>query len=187
MTALFTKAQHWQIFLVIFVLPRLLPLILILSNENGFIIQVQNFSIHLGILAGTYYLGWLWVIGTKLHRLVIHGIKGSSLIFKASFVSFALLVVIYLLLIRIYFGPDSLTLEFLSFAILSTFGIMLLPLFIVIVPWLLCSAFIARQLALIRFQRSVELQDYLGDLVLLLIFPIGIWKIQPEINRLVQD
>ena len=47
--------------------------------------------------------------------------------------------------------------------------------------------FVSKSLALAEMQRPLSFYDYAGPFFLLWFFPIGIWFIQPRINRLYAD
>jgi hypothetical protein len=47
-----------------------------------------------------------------------------------------------------------------------------------------CIYFIARALRSVELNRIVTFSDFAGDFFLIWFFPIGIWIIQPRINRL---
>jgi hypothetical protein len=44
--------------------------------------------------------------------------------------------------------------------------------------------FVARSLIIVNKGRQVLLSEYAEPLVLLLLYPIGVWRIQPRINQL---
>jgi hypothetical protein len=47
--------------------------------------------------------------------------------------------------------------------------------------------FTAKTLKSAEMQREAHFSDYIGDFFLLWFYPVGIWFIQPRINRIVQE
>jgi len=44
--------------------------------------------------------------------------------------------------------------------------------------------FISKAIKTIEFQKPVSFSDYAGEFFLLWLFPVGIWIIQPKINKI---
>jgi len=44
--------------------------------------------------------------------------------------------------------------------------------------------FIAKELKTVELQRDVMFSDYIGEFLLLWFFPVGVWVLQPRINKL---
>jgi len=47
--------------------------------------------------------------------------------------------------------------------------------------------FNAKSLKAVELQRPVTFGDYIGEFFLLLFFPIGVWIIQPRINKIFEE
>jgi hypothetical protein len=50
-----------------------------------------------------------------------------------------------------------------------------------------CLYFNAKALKIVEWQRPVTFSDFAGEFFLIWFFPIGIWIIQPRINRLFKN
>jgi len=50
-----------------------------------------------------------------------------------------------------------------------------------------CLYFISKSLKAVELQRDVTFNDYAGEFFLIWFFPIGIWFIQPRINKLFDE
>lgn len=65
-------------------------------------------------------------------------------------------------------------------------GIYVLPMLYVFYAVLYCQAFPAKLLNCIETGKEVSIGHYLGDFFLVLFLPIGIWFLQPRINKVVE-
>jgi hypothetical protein len=45
--------------------------------------------------------------------------------------------------------------------------------------------FVAKTFKTVELQREVAFSDFVGEFFLLLLFPIGVWIIQPKINKMI--
>jgi hypothetical protein len=164
----FLRAKHWQIFLLLLVIPTTLEVV-----ATGYIPTTIRTWKELGT-GGLVYLGlmlidgWLWAMGAFLNALQRYDVR-----MKLSFFRFALV-----------FAPVYMVL-FFPVDLLAN-----LP------PRLLCRCiysqrsafylfyFVARSLVTVNKGKQVSLNDYAKPLILLCLFPIGVWSIQPRINQL---
>jgi len=170
----FVRAKHWQVFLLLFGL-------FFLGNAVGLQSMIQNpdkvFEAIWPVFGLTELLAvclalWLWSLGAFLNSVVVLPHRPR--------LSFFRLAIIYPLLYMPVFMAYFQSLSFKP------------PLLPAIVPLhffaMFCLLydlyFVAKNLALVEKQRSVSLGDYLGYFCGLWIFPIGIWIVQPRINRL---
>jgi len=115
---------------------------------------------------------WLWCLGAFLNSLVAMRLRP-----KLSFFGFAIVYPpLYMPLFMAYFQ----SLSFKPLLLLAIFPLHFFAMFCLLYD----LYFVSKSLALAEKQRSVSLGDYLGYLCALWIFPVGVWIIQPRINRL---
>ena len=173
-TRFFLRAKHWQIFLLIFGLycaGQILAMkSIVAARPSG---RVGGFGILFWILMtlfGFCFLTWFWAMGSFLGSIVRPELK-----LKLGFFRFALIYSV------------SYAFFFFKF-VLSTQPVQLF----LIVPLHLLAMFClfymlyfdSKSLALVEKEKPVSFYDYAGPFFLLWFFPIGVWIIQPKINRL---
>jgi hypothetical protein len=175
----FLKAKHWQIFTVTIGLPFLIQIVLIPITimGNDPMIMMKMFPIIMILFCAIY--GWLWSIAIGLQQVIPVEFKLNVNKFKIFF----LISIVYMILILIFFmsiinldGPNP--------------GI-----FAVIVPIHLFSMFcliyslyfVAKTFKSAELQRKVTFSDFAGEFFMIWFFPIGIWIIQPKVNKLVES
>jgi len=179
----FLKAKHWQIFLLTIGIPMILQMILmpimIVSDNPTLLFSVMPIiSI---IFMGTFF-GWFWSIAIGLQFRVPENVKMKVQKFKIFF----LIPMVYMIVI---FG-----LLFFGFTALDN-GANPGPMFaVIIVPLHLFSMFcifysmyfVAKTFKTVELQKEVTFSDFAGDFFLFWFFPIGVWIIQPKINKMVE-
>jgi hypothetical protein len=189
---LFLRAKHWQLFLVLFGIPLVLQIFLVTSmmmsafsgspDPEAFIHYFKVFPVIMILTMGIFF-GWFWSIGVGLHQKVPEHIKLPVNRFK----TFIIIPSIYI----IFFS------SFIGWMMGRAFQDGFAPdprLFLVIVPlhffcmfcMLYCIYFVAKTVKTIELQREVTFSDFAGEFFLIWFYPVGIWIIQPKVNKFAQ-
>ena len=178
----FLNAKHWQLFLIIIGLPLILQFFIFSSfnlEENQGQINTSLFMIIfpiIMIITTAVFFGWFWSIATGLREYLLPEIIMKYKKFKIFF----FIPLIYIIIISIFVG-------------ITMSGIKPNPLiFLIIVPMHLLSMFgifyslyfVAKTIKTVELKRDTKFDDFIGEFFLIWFFPIGIWIIQPRINKL---
>lgn len=179
---IFLRMKHWQLFLLIMLVPLFLPLIVLLAIalSGDSLMVLAAIPIIVLVCVGVFF-SWFYALGTGLHEKLPE--ESDLKIGRFKFSIF--LPVTYMLLISLYItsmffnGEQALEENFPS-------------IFAVIVPLHLLSMFcifysiyfISKALKSVELQRNVTFNDYAGEFFLLLFYFIGIWILQPRINKI---
>lgn len=180
----FLRLKHWHLFLIMFAVPFVLQIILgvitLVTNDPMIVLQVMPFVMFL-FFAG--YFGWLWAIGQEFQKMLPGDLKFSLAPFKF----FLLFPVVYVLFLFVA----------LDFFVVNMDNVQPPPLslFFTIIPLHLftmfcifyCIYFAARTFKATELQRPVVFTDFAGEFLMIWIFPVGIWFIQPRINKLIAE
>jgi hypothetical protein len=168
----FLKLKHWQIFLLFFGTPIIL---LFLSGFNNVLFQNDFLRYILPILAGLsmifIYLGWLWTIG-NINRYLNSDTKKEFSIFKFLFRATLILGFIILPILR---------------TIDNNLFIIKILRFLTFINFLFCIYLISIALQGIEKQKFGQINNLVNDFFLIWIMPIGIWFIQPRLNKIAFD
>lgn len=193
----FLNAKHWQLFTLMFGIPILLQIIIMISmfvnvDSNGNPDQTEMLNIFkiLPIIMLLYiglFFGWFWSIGIGLQKFIPTDIKMKIKKFKIFF----FIPLIYILFILIVIGTTFYGISYGSNAAGGIVGKMLL----FIVPMHLFSMFcifyllyfVSKTIKTTELKRTVTFGEFAGDFFLIWFFPIGIWFIQPRINKIASD
>ena len=184
----FLYIKHWQIFTFIFLLPVLLftgDFIYFKGGSlNAYYSLFYVMPLGIAISQATLY-AWLWSVGTNLSQNVNKEELKSGL-----FKTLIILPVIILAIILIFWM--FFTLRMHLFGKINSSTILISSLFVILpvqsfssVSILYCFYYVANLLKHNEVKKKVKFEDCFKEFILILLFPIGIWFLQPRINKLV--
>jgi len=175
----FLRAKHWQIFPVLVAILLVLhfirspyvakggwvPLLLPSRSYGSAILYTVTFS-----LCMFWVVGWLWSMGYFLSDLRLRGLSPSKRFLEIT----CLYAVIYVPVSVTFFsniepGVGSIT---------YWLGVLYISCMFYVVY------FVSRRLVLAEGGESISTYKYVWTFFLLWSFPIGVWIVQPKINRL---
>jgi hypothetical protein len=170
----FLRAKSWQVFaLVIGVgivgqLVAVISLIQSMESPNELLEVPVGFGI-VTVLMMYCLLGWYWTIGTFLSLRVPPALRLKSGFFRFALVYPAIYVLFFIWVFKTL-NPVLLLAIFPLhfFAMLCMFYLLY---------------FVSKSLVLAETCKPASFNDYAGPFFLIWFFPIGIWFIQPRINR----
>lgn len=152
-------------------------------DQTGMLNMMKIFPIIMLLYAGLFF-GWFWSIGVGLQKFIPTDIKMKIKKFKILF----FIPLVYILFILIVIGATFYGISFGSNAVGGLVGKMLL----FIIPMHLFSMFCifyllyfaSKTIKTTEFKRTVTFGEFAGEFFLIWFFPIGIWIIQPRINKI---
>ena len=162
---IFFLLKNWQLFLLSFVLPNLISSFNFFENKN------QDFKmISMLIMIFSIY-GWIWsVVNVLYHKLPT---KETFNIWKFRII---FLMTISILIWILWKVENNLINNNVLLLILGVFTYLGFMIYLVLTT--------AKTLKSVELQKEVSIQDSFLDAILIWIFPLGIWIIQPRINAL---
>jgi hypothetical protein len=175
------KLKHWQLFLLTWG-PSLL--MNVYSIVDPFVLFRLFPLMMLFFIAGVF--GWIWAIGNELFKLLPNKLNQNIVTFRV----FLLLPVVYMLLILLALnttllsGPDN-VMESVGLAVVVPV-ILVLHLGSMVLIFL-ALRFAAKIMKTVELGRLAKFSDYAGEFFLIWFSPIGIWILQPRLNKLVAD
>ncbi len=194
----FLKAKHWQLVLVTFGLPIIIQFIMIgsmVSNiasqsnpEPALIFSYMSVIPIVLFLFIFFFYGWFWSVAVGLQEKVPVNLKMKVKRFKIFF----FIPLIYILMFLAFFGIGINIIS--SGNSISNIGI-IGGAFAVIIPLHLfamfcnfyCLYFVSKTFKTVELQREVSFGDFAGEFFMIWFFPIGIWIIQPKINKMIEN
>lgn len=188
----FIHGKAWQLFVLMVGLPLIGQLVTMPIMMAAFMTSrnpedmrkiLASFGLVMCVLGAAFmllFLGWLYILGTELNKIVRKEIR-----LKKRFFDFS---VIY---------PFFYFLVFMSLWILATSSTnpLLIGLMFLVMPFHLFAMFcmfyllnfVSKNLVMAERKEPVKFYDYAGPFFLLWFFPVGIWIIQPKINLLFRE
>jgi len=180
MTKLLTL-KHWQLFCLLFGLPFIFQFVYagtIVVNQ-GAAVYFWIFPIIM-ILFISLFFGWLYALSTNLHKKLPATVPMNLSLFK----TFLIIPAVYLLAISIgmlsmfsTITPDNPPNPVIIVMILPVHLFSMFCIFY-------CFYFNAKALRAVELQRPVTFSDFSGEFFLIWFYPVGIWLLQPRINKL---
>lgn len=116
------------------------------------------------------YTGWLWAIAETANRELDPPFKTSTRLMAVALVYIAFYVIGTHILFPHRPGPDQ--------------GIRIFGQFLSLIAMLYAMEFAVKRLATLEQKQQVSFPAYIGSFFLIFFFPIGVWFIQPRVNRL---
>lgn len=198
MTDKFLKAKHWQLFLLMVAIPVVLQFVLMGKMFSDFTFQshpdpiimfgYMKFIPVIGILCIAVLFGWFWSVAVGLQNKVPVSVTMKVKKFKLFF-TFPL---IYMVVFLTFF---SVIMSSLSANNPEPGEGLIFGLFAVVVPlhlfaifcFLYTFYFVAKTFKTVELQREVTFGDFAGEFFLLWFYPIGVWVLQPKINKMIEE
>ena len=197
---LFLRAKHWHIFLVTIGLPLLLEMIILggifsslINNHNpdptvifGYF---KFFPIMMILFMGGLF-GWFWSAAIGLQKMIPPTIKMHVTRFKIFFFIPLIYISCIIAFMGFVFGSNLAILQeggqppvwiFGAFAFI--FPLHFFSMFCIFY----CIYFVAKTIKTVELQREVTFSDFIGEFFLVWFHFIGIWILQPRINKFVQN
>jgi len=181
----FLTARHWQVFLALFLIPLgvVASGLFFLKNLDNPAFIFYFFPITVALAQASLYL-WLWTVGSRLWEVK----KGNRTPGIGLFKLFILIpnVIMAVILLFMLSGATLFSLGSFSMAgILYSSIFIIIPIqLLVILSMFYCFLYVAKTLKMAEENREIGFDHYFTEFVLIALLPIGIWVLQPRINRL---
>lgn len=196
----FLRAKHWQLFLLIFGLPMffqclmiiLLFINLIIGHKPDPLIFFHYFKFFPFVFVVLYSIvwGWLWSIAIGLQGKLPQHIQLRTKNFKFFFFFLtSYLFLLSILCIALFTKLPSMVEngEQPNFIVIVGTISIILPLhFFSMYCSIYCLYFAAKTFKTVELQRETRFSDFIGEFFMFLFYPIGIWIIQPKINKMIE-
>ena len=169
----FLRAKHWQIFLLLFGMFCVAVFVPFTQTKalSGRSLEIASplSWVVLG-LAQLSLTVWLWSLGSFLTSIV-----PSTLRLSLGFFGFALVCApVYLFLFNFFFE------KLMPLVLVFVFPLHLLAMFCLVYS----LYFVSKSLVSAETGKPASFSNYAGALFLIWFFPIGVWVVQPRVNRL---
>lgn len=201
MINLFLKAKHWQLFILTFVLPLIIHIGFMAYMFSQIFSKISyttepNPSDFVGFfyyipLIGLLFLGllfgWFYSLTIGLQSKLPDGMKMKVNRFKI----FMLFPIVYILLISLFIGTIVSSLSTggePDFSIVGIFMAIIIPLhFFNMFCVIYTMYFTAKTIKSVELQRKAEFSEYIGEFFMLWFSFVGVWIIQPKVNRFIKS
>ncbi len=188
---LFLKAKHWQLFLLMVAIPVMLQMYLMISvfekievapNTNPEVISNLLNIIQLTIIlyVGVFF-GWFWSIAIGLQKKI-----PSEIVMKVEkFKIFFFFPLCYMLILLFYIIEMPVGINNTEFGTWIVAIIVPVHLFAMFCMFYMLY-FVAKTIKTAELGRVTKFEDFVVEFFLLWFYIIGIWIIQPRVNKLIR-
>lgn len=194
----FLRAKHWQLFLLTFGIPMVLQFVMMgrvfasIGNSNPpdptVMLDFMNYFPILMILYTVVFFCWFWSVVVGLQPKIPQECKTKLIRFKVFFfIPLIYMILISVLMVNIFSelvnnptSPDptqigSIVAIIIPLHLFSIFGIFH------------TIYFAAKTFKTAELKRKVSFSDFIEEFFLIWFYPIGVWILQPKINKLVSN
>lgn len=184
---------HWLIFLLVVGIPVValmaLPAVTAMAQKDTYLAMtlLTATSLLSTLLSMSILLNWLYAIGSGLQPYLPETARSTGM---GRLRLFMLMPIIYVACITIYMigfsfkrGAYLASIPGAAFAI-TIMAALLLHLFSMFCIFY-CLYVAARTLRATELKRPVTFGDFVGEFFLMWFFPVGVWIIQPRINKII--
>jgi hypothetical protein len=194
MVKLFLKIKNWQLFIIVWALPSLLIASSLISKGLDSFLKVILVFLGLLILVSGL-MGWMYSIGVGLKKMLPEDTKMKLKLFRICTIT---IVVWAVILMVVSIGPyitkntnlsellkeDSNILIILHTIVMILIGLInYFSLFAIFYDFHFCS----KTLKTIELQQKIKFGKYAGEFFLIWFSFIGIWFIQPRVNKIFKE
>lgn len=185
----FVKGKHWQVFLALFGLPIIGIIVfmfsMVLHAEGHVSLTFIAIVIAATIIAALILFAiWFYSLVEALHERLPKGIVMNLTLFKV-FLTVPVLFMLRLTVLLFETIPQLPELAKTNPASFAASNPLIGPLFMLATFCMFyCLVFGAKVFKSVELRREVNLDEYLPELFQLWYFPLGVWILQPRINRI---
>ncbi len=186
----FLTAKHWQLFILILVVPFILVFVWILTLIFHVVNNVHSDQFNEEIIGYFYFMPiimvvsigslllWFWSLGSGLQQFIPEPLRLKIGLFKITTLFPIIYYVIFFALIFNTIYSSDPNFFYLLFLIPMHFFTMFCMFY--------NFYFVAKTVKTAELQRESLFSDYIGEFFLLWFYYIGVWIIQPKVNKAVE-
>ncbi len=194
MIKLFLKAKHWQLFLLLLGIPLIFQFYMMFTmfsdfetdsnpNPENMIGFFGLFPLIMILFTGLFF-GWFWSIAIGLKEKIPTEIKMKTKKFKFFF----FFPLVYILILMIYMTGLFSGIKTVVFELGNWIVAIILPLHLFSMFCIFYTMYyVAKTIKTAELKREVGFGEFAGEFFLLWFYFIGIWIIQPKVNKLAED
>lgn len=194
MIQLFLKAKHWQLFILLFGIPMLFQGVFMTTMFSSILGEgepdldrmfgMMKFMPIMMAVIMIIYFSWFWSLGIGLNRILPEGLKQKTGLFKAAVV----FPIFYMVLFFAFVGYVFVSITSEMAALNSGIMFLIFPLHLLAMVCMIYTLyFLAKTFKTAELRKEVSFSDFIGEFFLFWFYPIGVWFIQPKVNKMLEE
>ena len=145
------------------------------------------FPIIMVVVLGVQF-GWFWSIAIGLQNKVPPGIRMKVKKFKFFFFFPLIYLILFCILMMAFFYSFITEGMEVNGSLMGSLFFIIIPMHFFAVFCILYSMyFVAKTFKTVELQREVGFGDFFGEFLMMWFYPVGIWIIQPKVNRISEN
>lgn len=172
--------RHWTLF-CLFLIPSLILVAVMIFSDN-FTMEVSDpsFFVYAFAMVATIlvFLMWSYSLGENLIRRIQSNTSFESMIFKIACLVILIFGIFAFILILSFYKRPTWTIN----SFIKTFLITLC--ITSIISYVLIAFFNAKAIKSVENNKTIRFKDFFWEFLMFLFLPIGIWILQPKINKI---
>jgi len=164
------KLKAWQPFSIFFAMSLTWFLFELAGNFNELFFKFKSFLL---ILIYALFFLWIWLLGVGINKIISEKIRPQLKLFKIGTIYSFCIFIATIPFMPIDYEKNPIYLLFLPAMLLALFCL------------IYAIYYIAKNIVMAEKKRNVTFKEIEMTFFLLLFFWIGIWVIQPRLNKLV--
>ncbi|MDD2411860.1 MAG: hypothetical protein RBS19_05400 [Bacteroidales bacterium] len=194
----FLKAKHWQLFVLTFGIPMAIQFAMVgfvifnlathSSIDSVFMFNYMRVFPLVVVLFMGIFFAWHWSVAIGLQKRVPENVTMKVKKFKVFFFIPLFYMSAFMIFFAVFPGLH------MSHNVDSHVGLFIVFFFIVFFLHLFAMFcilytlyFVAKTFKTVELHREVTFSDFAGEFFLIWFFPIGIWILQPKINKMIEN
>lgn len=172
---IFLKMKSWQLFLLLFGAHFLMMAVGMVGGDPRRMFTIMPIGM---LVFMAVFMAWFWALGTNINRWVPEDIRPSPRRFRFGLIYAS----VYMLFFLVFFMRMS------SGRVGGGLFALIFPLHIfAMVCMFYALYFVAKNLVMAERKEKVGFYDFAGPFFLIWMYPIGVWFLQPRVNRMFQE
>ena len=196
----FLKAKHWQLFILtvgVLIIFEIIMISSMVSHINAqmisgnkpdpaFMFRYMKFIPIIAVITTGIMFGWYWSVVIGLQKKLPENVNLNIKRFKIFFF-IPLVYMILIMLFMSYLLNNFMNISQPNFMYFSYIPI-IIPIHLFSVFCIFYTMYIAaKTIKTVELQREVYFSDFAGEFFMIWFFPIGVWILQPRINRIIKE
>ncbi|WP_434353717.1 hypothetical protein VH441_01455 [Psychrobacter sp. HD31] len=181
------NAKHWHIFLLTFLLPMVIQYTVMgiifsqvsaagAPNMEIIFNYIKILPIIMVVFISALF-AWFWSIGVGLQQVIPTPLKLKVSKFKLALLFNTVHILLFMAVFIKAFGSTNINTGLLPIVFIMHLIAMLCMFY--------SLYFMAKTLKTAELQKEVIFSDFVGEFFMLCFYPIGIWILQPKINKMI--
>lgn len=158
------------------------------NPDPAMMINYMKFFPVIMIVFLAVFFGWFWSVAIGLQKKVPENVTMKVNKFKILFFIPVIYILLFVTVLSVVFNGSFISNPEPGMELQGALIAVIFPLHIFSMFCIFYSLyFVAKTYKTVELQRNVKFGDFLGEFFMIWFYPIGIWIVQPKINKMIEE